>query len=98
MFDTIGNLSETLNLDLKEDYSRKLGVLRVSNLDTDEVQESTIMYYADDELEDLLEDGYSKVTYEIVKKCTELDRNSRYKNMSEVRHEIGNAFSQIKRK
>lgn len=49
-------------------------------------------------VEELLEDGYSKVTYEIVKKCTELDRNNRYKNMSEVRHEIGNAFSQIKRK
>ena len=72
MFDTIGNLSETLNLDLKEDYSRKLGVLRVSNLDTDEVQESTIMYYADDELEDLLEDVKEEIREKVLEISSQL--------------------------
>ena len=72
MFDTIGNLSETLNLDLKEDYSRKLGVLRVSNLDTNEVQESTIMYYADDELEDLLEDVENEIREKVLEISSQL--------------------------
>lgn len=49
-------------------------------------------------INEILEEGYSEVTYKIIEKCTQIDRNDRYANIGEVKSEIGRAFSFVKKK
>ena len=39
---------------------------------------------------------YPFSNYEIIKKCTEIDREYRYKNMEELKEKIKDSFKEIK--
>lgn len=45
---------------------------------------------------EVLKNNYNNATYEIIKKCTEIDREDRYKNMEELKLKIRDSFKEIK--